>query len=64
MPVVIVALWLELHYRVSYWVHLVTTLPLLLAGAILLLRPLEGWLVCSQYLYKAGEGRPEEERRD
>lgn len=56
VPVVIFAMWLELSWRAPYWVHLVTTLPLLLGGAILLLRPLKGWLVCSQYIYKAGEG--------
>lgn len=56
VPVVIFAMWLELSWQAPYWVHLVTTLPLLLGGSILLLRPLKGWLVCSQYVFKAGEG--------
>jgi len=38
-------------------VHLVTTLPLLIVLCALPLRPLKGWLVCSQYFYKAEEGR-------
>ena len=48
---------MELGWQAPYWVHLPTTVPLLLGGSILLLRPLKGWLVCSQYLFKAGEGR-------
>jgi uncharacterized protein (DUF983 family) len=57
VPVVIFAMWLELAFQAPYWVHLVTTVPLLLGGCMLLLRPLKGWLVCSQYRHKAGEGR-------
>jgi uncharacterized protein (DUF983 family) len=57
VPVVIFAMWLELGLSAPYWVHLVTTVPLLLVGCVLLLRPLKGWLVCSQYVHKAGEGR-------
>lgn len=49
-------LWLQLSYQTPYWVHLVTTLPLTAAAGILLLRPLKGWLVCSQYFHKAEEG--------
>ena len=37
--------------------HLITTLPLILLTCIPLLRPLKGWLVASQYFYKAEEGR-------
>src|ERR1700730_17961720 len=39
------------------WVHLIMTLPLLIVLCALLLRSLKGWLVCSQYFYKAEEGR-------
>ncbi len=38
VPVVIFAMWLELSWHAPYWVHAVTTLPLLLGGSILLLR--------------------------
>src|SRR6476620_5563201 len=44
------ALWVEFRYEPPLWVYLVTTLPLLI---LLLLRPITGWLVCSQYLYKS-----------
>ena len=50
------ALWVEFRYEPPLWVYLVTTLPLLI---LLLLRPITGWLVCSQYLYKAEDGRRE-----
>jgi uncharacterized protein (DUF983 family) len=36
---------------------LFTTLPLILLTCIPMLRPLKGWLIASQYFYKAQEGR-------
>ena len=51
------ALWIEFRYAPPFWVHLVTTLPILILPTLLLLRPIKGWLVCSQYVYKAEEGR-------
>ena len=57
VPAVIFTLWVQLHYDPPAWVHLVTSLPFLLLTCILPLRPLKGWLVCSQYFFKAGEGR-------
>ena len=57
VPAVVFAVLLELWGNPPFWVHLVTSLPFLLATCILPLRPLKGWLVCSQYFYKAREGR-------
>ncbi len=57
VPAVAFAVWLEIAYQAPIWVHLLTTLPLLLLTCILPLRPLKGWLVASQYIYKAEEGR-------
>ena len=57
VPAVLLAVWMEVEYEVPYWVHLVTTLPFLLLACILPLRPLKGWLVASQFHYKAEEGR-------
>jgi uncharacterized protein (DUF983 family) len=57
VPVTIFAIWLELGYEPPFWVHLLTTFPLLLVSSLLLLRPFKGWLVCSQYINKAEEGR-------
>ena len=58
VPVTIFAGWLELRYEPAFWVHLLTTLPLLILGSLALLRPFKGWLVCSQFIHKAEEGRP------
>ena len=57
VPSVILTLWIELHFSPPFWVHLVTSLPFLLVTCLLPLRPLKGWLVASQYIYKAKEGR-------
>ena len=57
LPSTLFAIWLEVAFAAPYWVHLVTTLPLLLVTCIPPLRPLKGWLVASQYVHKAEEGR-------
>jgi uncharacterized protein (DUF983 family) len=57
VPAVAFALFLEVRFEPPMWVHLVTSLPFLLVTCILPLRPLKGWLVCSQFFFKAGEGR-------
>jgi len=51
------AVWIEIAFQPPYWVHLVTSFPFMLLTCIPPLRPLKGWLVASQYFYKAGEGR-------
>lgn len=56
-PILGFAIWLDQAYSPPFWVHLVTTLPLLLVASVLPLRPLKGWLVCTQYYHKAAEGR-------
>jgi uncharacterized protein (DUF983 family) len=57
VPAVAFPLWLEVNYTVSPWLHLVTTLPLIFLTCVLPLRPLKGWLVASQFFYRAEEGR-------
>ena len=64
IPAVFFAVWLDYAYAPPLWVHLVTSLPVLLISCILPLRPLKGWLVASQYVYKAEEGRFERSSRD
>jgi uncharacterized protein (DUF983 family) len=60
VPITAFAVWLELTYDPPIWVHAVVTLPLLLIGCLLPLRPLKGALVASQYVHKAEEGRLEQ----
>ncbi|MGO4735572.1 DUF983 domain-containing protein [Bosea sp. 2KB_26] len=57
IPAVVFALWLEMAYEPPAWVHLVTTLPLILLTCIPPLQPLKGWLVAAQFFHKAEEGR-------
>lgn len=56
IPALAFAAWVQLTFQPPIWVHIVTTLPLIVACCIALLRPLKGWLVCSQYFHKAAEG--------
>jgi uncharacterized protein (DUF983 family) len=57
IPSAAFAVWLEVAYSPPFWVHLVTSLPLILITCIPPLRPLKGWLIASQYFNKAEEGR-------
>ncbi len=57
LPSALFAVWLELAFQAPYWVHAVTTLPIMIATLLPPLRPLKGWLVASQYHHKAAEAR-------
>jgi len=56
-PLVGLAAWLEISVGAPLWLNLLITLTLVLGLCCALLRPLKGWLVCSQYINKAEEGR-------
>jgi uncharacterized protein (DUF983 family) len=56
VPSVALAVWIETVFSPPFWVHLLISLPFLLLTCILPLRPLKGWLVASQYVYRAQEG--------
>lgn len=57
--VVIIAVfaWIEVVYRPPVWVPFVTVFPALLGACLGTLRPVKAWLVASQYIHKAEEGR-------
>lgn len=57
VPGVLFAILLEIYASPPFWMHLVLSLPILLAFTVLPLRPIKGWLVASQFYHKAGEGR-------
>jgi uncharacterized protein (DUF983 family) len=57
VPAVAFALLLQIQLDPPAWVHFVTSLPFLIATCLVPLRPLKGWLVCSQFFFKAREGR-------
>lgn len=56
IPAVTFALIIQVRFDPPMWVHLLTSLPFLVATCLLPLRPLKGWLICSQYFYEAGDG--------
>ncbi len=47
--VVGLAAWVELKFEPPLWVHMVVWTPLILGGAILMLRPLKAGLIALQY---------------
>lgn len=53
------ALWIEFTFSPPLWVHMVVTLPMVLAVCLGMLRPLKGVLIALQYSNNAAEGRPE-----
>ncbi|SEN45676.1 Uncharacterized conserved protein, DUF983 family [Sphingomonas gellani] len=55
VPLVAFMVWLEAVHSPPLWVHLVTSVPLLLIGTLLPLRPIKGWLVASQFVNRAQE---------
>ncbi len=57
IPVVIFVLWFEVKIEPPLWAHLLTTFPMILITCVLPLRPLKGWLIASQFFFKAEEGR-------
>lgn len=55
--VVGLAIYVEVNFRPSYWVHAALWLPSILILSAGLLRPLKGILVCLQHSNDAHEGR-------
>lgn len=58
-PLIFVVVWLQVRFDPPFWVHLVTSFPLMLLGCLLPLRPIKGWLVAAQYVNKAQEAGTE-----
>jgi uncharacterized protein (DUF983 family) len=46
---VIFALWLEAAFAPPFWVHLLTTFPLVVGGSLGVLQPIKGWLFAAEY---------------
>jgi uncharacterized protein (DUF983 family) len=58
-PLIFFVVWLQVKYSPPFWVHLLTSFPLLGIGCALPLQPIKGWLVASQYVNKAQEAGTE-----
>ena len=54
-PLIFVVVWLQAAFAPPIWVHLLTSVPLMVIGCVLPLRPIKGWLVASQYVNRAQE---------
>lgn len=54
-PLLFLVVWVQVAYEPPVWVHLITSLPVMVLGCLLPLRPLKGWLVASQYVNRAQE---------
>ncbi|HEY6816528.1 MAG TPA: DUF983 domain-containing protein [Croceibacterium sp.] len=59
LPLIFVVVWLQVAFEPPFWVHLLTSFPLMAAGCVLPLRPIKGWLVASQYVNKSQEAGTE-----
>ncbi len=56
IPSMVFAVWFQIKFEPALWVHLFTSLPIMLLTCLPPLRPLKGWLIASQYFHKAEEG--------
>ncbi len=56
VPALAFGVWVQTTFDPPIWIHVLTTAPLTVAACVALLRPLKGWLVCSQFFHKAAEG--------
>lgn len=54
-PLAFFVVWIQVAFEPPWWVHLFTSVPVMLLGCLLPLRPIKGWLVASQYVNRAQE---------
>ncbi|WP_408589010.1 DUF983 domain-containing protein [Novosphingobium sp.] len=59
-PLTFIAVWLEVTYSPPWWVHVLTSVPILAFGCLASLRPFKGLLVASQYMNSAVEAGTED----
>ena len=64
VPVVGFSVWMEVSVGAPYWLNALLTAPLLLLACLLPMRPLKGYLIASQYYFKAREGRLDDLKDD
>lgn len=58
-PLIFFVVWLQVTFDPPFWVHLLTSFPLLTIGCVLPLQLIKGWLVASQYVNNAQEAGTE-----
>jgi uncharacterized protein (DUF983 family) len=55
LPLSAFVVWIQVAFDPPAWVHLLTSVPFMVLGTLLPLRPLKGWLVASQFINRAQE---------
>lgn len=55
LPLIAIVVWVEVAFSPPWWVHLLTSTPIMVLGTLLPLRPIKGWLVASQFINRAQE---------
>ena len=58
-PLTFLVVWVEVAFSPPWWVHVITSIPILGLGCLATLRPFKGWLVASQYVNNAIEAGTE-----
>ena len=58
-PLTFFVVWLEVAFAPPYWVHLLTSFPLMVLGCVVPLPYIKGWLVASQYVNNSREAGTE-----
>ncbi len=53
--VVPAAIWVEFRFEPPMWLHLTIWLPVIVGGALGLLRPMKGMMIALQYRHQASE---------
>ena len=59
LPFIAFLFWFQIAIKPDVWVYVLVAIPLIVAGCLLPLRPIKGWLVASQYVNKAQEAGTE-----
>lgn len=49
------ALWVEFTFDPTIWVHILIWIPVIVGGAIALMRPLKAWLIAQHFKHNVGE---------
>jgi uncharacterized protein (DUF983 family) len=55
LPLIAIVVWIEVAFVPAWWVHALTSVPIMVLGTLLPLRPIKGWLVASQFVNRAQE---------
>ena len=54
-PLLFLVVWFEVAFNPPWWMHLITSAPLMVIPCPAVLQPIKGWLVASQYVNRAQE---------